>query len=342
MPRAQAEALIAYYRRHGRRLPWREKVDPYPILVSEVMLQQTQVETVIPYFHRFLAAFPSVEDLAGAATDEVLGLWSGLGYYSRARRLQETARTVVARGGFPDSQEELAQLPGVGPYTAAAVASIAYNIPAVALDTNALRVLCRYYGETGDPGRRALQNRLRRLTLPAIPRDSAGDFTQALIELGALICKPRRADCERCPLSEGCQAHRRQIVAQIPPPKKKREPVTLHLAAAFIQLGTRILLCRQQGPLLKGLWTPPWVELDKPGQVPDFSGDPPIKLDQELARVKHGITFRRLRISVYRGTLLETGCAESEDYRWFDTKEMQTIGLPSFSRKILAAATRGA
>lgn len=206
--------LLAWYRKHGRDLPWRRTRDPYEILVSEVMLQQTQVKRVLEYYPRFLARYPTAEDLASAAPSAVREAWEGLGYYRRAVNLQRAAREVAERlgGRFPETPEELVRLPGIGRYTAGAVASFAFEVDAAILDTNAARVLTRVFG----PGRRrrGREARLWALAQAAIPAGRAYPFNQGIMDLGATICTARHPACPRCPVRRACRTARRTVAAQ--------------------------------------------------------------------------------------------------------------------------------
>src|SRR2546421_11569140 len=204
---AFAQQLIAWQRRHGRHaLPWQGTRDPYRIWLSEVMLQQTQVATVIPYYQRFVSRFPDVQALARASEDEVLALWSGLGYYARGRNLHRAARRIAERGGLPRSAAALRELPGFGPYTAAAVASLAFGEQVPLVDGNVARVLARVLRLRGDAGE--ARERAWRIAPGLLPRGRAGEFNEALMELGATVCTPRTPRCGECPLSLGCGPHR--------------------------------------------------------------------------------------------------------------------------------------
>ena len=210
--------LLDWYRTNRRDLPWRASRDPYPVLVSEIMLQQTRAETVKPYFHRFLATLPTVEALANADEPTLLKLWEGLGYYSRVRNLQKAARAVMEQYGgvIPADFDALLKLPGVGRYTAGAVASIAYGIPVPAVDGNVLRVMARLTGDDTDILSPAAKKNAEVALAPHVPTDAAGDFTQSLIELGALICIPGEPKCSDCPLHLLCVANREGKQSQLP------------------------------------------------------------------------------------------------------------------------------
>ncbi|MFW5868776.1 MAG: A/G-specific adenine glycosylase, partial [Armatimonadota bacterium] len=215
--------LLAWFDAHRRDLPWRRTSDPYRIWVSEIMLQQTQVDRVIDYYERFLVAFPTVEALAEAPIDDVLRLWEGLGYYSRARNLHAAARVIVQEHGgeFPRSPEAIRALPGIGEYTAGAVQSIAFGVPVPAVDANVIRVLARLFAVEGDVSAGEERRRIADLAAEVVPDDRPGDFNQALMELGALLCIPGRPGCLICPLSEVCRAKLRGLQATIPPPKSR-------------------------------------------------------------------------------------------------------------------------
>jgi A/G-specific adenine glycosylase len=216
--------LLAWYDRHRRDLPWRRTADPYHVLVSEAMLQQTQVATVIPYYRRFLERFPAISDLARASEQEVLRLWQGLGYYSRARNLQAAAKTVVAEHGgkLPQTVEALLKLPGVGRYTAGAVASIAFGTRAPIVDGNVARVLCRIDRIETDPRERETLQLLWRRAEEILPKDRVGDFNSALMELGATVCTPRSPQCLICPVRAHCEAFAAGVQERIPAPRKAK------------------------------------------------------------------------------------------------------------------------
>ena len=258
------EALLEFFQEVRRELPWRETADPYRILVSEVMLQQTRVETVVPYYQRWMERFPDPGSLAAADADEVLGLWEGLGYYSRARNLHRAVREVVARyqGEVPSEPEELRTLPGVGPYTAGAVASIAFSRPVPAVDGNVRRVLSRLM-DAPAPTPRELEEWAGALVDP----DRPGDFNQALMELGALVCAPRSPDCGGCPVAAWCAARAAGTQAERPAAGPRKTPPLVDEAVAVLACpgpagqATRVLLRkRPEEGLLGGLWEFPGVK----------------------------------------------------------------------------------
>ncbi len=268
MPPLPTDALLTWYHAHRRDLPWRptsnRPANPYHVLVSEAMLQQTQVATVLPYFARFVAAFPTIHALAEADEQHVLTLWQGLGYYRRARNLHAAARMIVDRhaGRVPATVAELLELPGVGRYTAGAVASIAYNAPAPILDGNVARVLSRYLGLATPLDQPATQRTLWNEAADLVERSGhPRDFNQSLMELGALICTPRAAKCLYCPLRDGCNASATGRVNALPvkPPKKRPLAVT-HTILALKRRGRYLFERRPDTGLWAGMWQMPTVE----------------------------------------------------------------------------------
>jgi A/G-specific adenine glycosylase len=345
-----ARALLAWYDAHRRDLPWRADPDPYRVLLSEVMLQQTRVEVVVPYFHRFLARFPTVEALAAAEVEEVLGRWSGLGYYRRARLLHAAARRLAA-GGFPRTVDGLRELPGVGGYTAAAVASIAFGARVPALDGNVERVLARRLAFGGDPRRAAGRRALVEAALALLDPERPGDGNQALMELGATVCTPRRPACPRCPLAAGCAARAAGDPERWPPPRRRRAVERRRLGVAVVAAGGRVLLFRRpdDSPLLAGTWELPWFDL-APGEDAAVAGPPALArryggrwlLDPRLATVRHGITHRALTVEAHPARLDAGGgeVAEGPEAGWFDAAARATLPLSSLVEKVLIAATR--
>ncbi|MCR8636361.1 A/G-specific adenine glycosylase [Paenibacillus radicis (ex Xue et al. 2023)] len=260
--------LLTWYRRHRRDLPWRRSRNPYYIWISEVMLQQTRVDTVIPYFHRFIERFPTMESLADAPEEDVLKLWEGLGYYSRARNLQGAIREVQERyaGKVPDTLEEISTLKGVGPYTAGAVLSIAYNKPEPAVDGNVMRVLSRYFLIEEDIMKPKTRSIMEKLAKELIPEGAAGDFNQALMELGAMVCTPRSPHCLTCPVMEHCSARDAGMEEELPVKKKAKPPRPEYRIAAIIEgsgdnAGKVLIRQRPQEGLLARMWELPHAEV---------------------------------------------------------------------------------
>jgi A/G-specific adenine glycosylase len=257
--------LLDWYDHNARELPWRCDVSPYRTWISEVMLQQTQVETVIPYFSRCMARFPDIQTLAAADEQEVLSLWEGLGYYSRARNLHRAAKQMmVASGGqLPRTPADLQKLPGIGPYTAAAIASIAFGQDVPAVDGNIRRILARYFDVSVPARSPEGEAALHTLAYAHLPPGRAGDYNQALMDLGALICKPQNPDCEGCPIAEGCLARQLGIQALRPVKSPRKQIPHLTVTAAIIQQDGKVLLAQRpsQG-LLGGLWEFPGGTLE--------------------------------------------------------------------------------
>lgn len=251
-----AQLLLAWYDGAKRDLPWRHTRDPYRIWLSEIMLQQTRVETVKDYYRRFLALFPTVADLARAPQEQVLKAWEGLGYYSRARNLQKAAQAVmdVHGGRFPSTLEGLLSLPGVGPYTAGAVGSIAFGLRVPAVDGNVYRVASRFFGVREDVGRPDVQRRIRALVDESLPADRPGDCNQALMELGATLCHPGEPDCAACPLRALCDAAHEGDAALLPVHEKKRPPKRVDVAVCLLTYRGRVLVTRRGERMLGGLY----------------------------------------------------------------------------------------
>ena len=253
--------LLAWYDQNRRVLPWREVPTPYAVLLSELMLQQTRVDTVVPYFHRFMKRWPTIGDLANATEEEVVEEWAGLGYYSRARNLHKAAGRAVEMGGLPSTVEALKNLPGIGPYTAGAIASIAFAQVAPIVDGNVERVLCRLDGRRGDPRKGDTKKQIWARASELVPVDRPGDFNQSLMELGALICTPKSPHCGMCPIQSHCVGHREGIEEQLPEKAKKKKPknVTV-LSAVVVRDGCVLMVQRPKKGLLAGMWELPSVE----------------------------------------------------------------------------------
>ncbi len=268
-PNAQLQSrLLAWYERNARDLPWRKTRDPYRVWVSEIMLQQTQVETVVPYYRQWLKRFPTMRALAGAPLAEVLAMWEGLGYYSRARNLHNAAQKVVAefKGRLPQDMPSLLKLPGVGRYTASAIASIAFNADAAVLDGNVKRVLARLFNLTDDVKSPAGEKKLWALAERLVPAGRAGDYNQALMDLGATICRPQNPACLSCPLLGLCRAQRLGVENERPISKKKAPTPHYDVTAAIVRHHGRVLIAqRPLKKLLGGLWEFPGGKR-KPGE----------------------------------------------------------------------------
>jgi len=262
MPDRIPSLLLAWYDKHARTLPWRGIHDPYRTWVSETMLQQTRVETVLGYYERFLARFPTLADLAAAPEDDVLKLWEGLGYYSRARNLHKGAKQVMADFGgvIPADVEQLRKISGIGPYTAGAISSIAFDQQVPAVDGNVIRVVSRLRGIRENVGIPSVRRSLDAEAAALVPRRRPGDFNQALMDLGATICTPGTPACEKCPLREYCDAYTAGDAEDLPVLPRKNPPKVINYGVFLIYSGNRVLMRQRTETMLKGLWVFPMAE----------------------------------------------------------------------------------
>jgi A/G-specific adenine glycosylase len=304
--------MLSWFAKRKRDLPWRRNQDPYRIWLSEIMLQQTRVAAVIPYYEKFLETFPDVRALARAKTDRVLASWAGLGYYSRARNLQRAAREIVARhsGEFPREYDAALALPGIGRYTAAAVLSIAYGAPYAVLDGNVARVLARIGAVRGDLRAPSMWRELDASAQDLLARRAPGDWNQAMMELGATVCTPKSPRCAECPLEKWCRARKLGIAEDLPSPRKKRPTVDVTLAAAVLldPLG-RTLLVRQpdgNGALFSRMWQFPAVETTGTDSRARLAAHVREKFGlamngniTPLENARHTVTFRNIRLEPY-------------------------------------------
>jgi len=345
------EELLAWFRAHRRELPWRASRDPYRVWVAEVMLQQTRIAAVVPYYERFLARFPDVESLAGARENEVLRLWSGLGYYSRARNLHRAAKEIVARHGgtFPDSIDAALALPGIGGYTAAAVLSIAYDVPLAVLDGNVARVLARIGGMRGDLRSGGRWQRLGKTAQGLLPHDAAGDWNQALMELGETLCTPRSPRCDACPVSRWCRARALRLTDAIPAPRRKRAPVKLRIAAAVLRdRRGRTLLVKDPGAhdqvLFSRMWQFPAIAVARNAKA-ELAGHLRATLGvdctngaslEALPAARHGVTFRNITLLPFLARVAELPLLPRT--RAISLDKLSRLPVSSATRKIAAAA----
>ena len=329
--KAFASRLIRWQKAHGRHdLPWQQgrAADPYRVWLSEIMLQQTQVATVIPYYRRFLGRFPDLASLASAPAQEVLALWSGLGYYARARNLQRAAQEVVARHGgrFPRRLEDIAALPGIGRSTAAAIAVFAFGARAAILDGNVKRVLTRVFGIAGFPGEKAVEQRLWALAEALLPEGDPIAYTQGLMDLGATLCTRSRPRCDDCPLAAQCLARREDRVAELPTPRARRAvPQRAVSVLVLLNRGSVLLERRPPSGIWGGLLSLPELP---PGKTPRRYADA-----RPLAVVRHAVTHFRLDIAPL---LLKVGRRETAiEGIWLSLKRLEQAPLPAPIRKIL-------
>ena len=329
--------LLAWYDVHARTLPWRYEpgaaADPYRVWLSEVMLQQTTVAAVKAYFERFTARWPTVFDLAAAAIDDVTREWAGLGYYSRARNLHAAASAVAALGGFPDTEEGLRTLPGIGPYTAAAIAAIAFDRKASPVDGNIERVTARLYAiETPLP---AAKPELKRRAAALTPDTRAGDFAQAMMDLGATICTPRNPACSLCPLNADCRGYKSGIAATLP----RRAPRAVRpdrAGAAYVLVSAKgNVLLRRRPPrgLLGGMLEIPSSPWGAKPDAPLAHAPRKARWKKAPGEVEHVFTHFRLTLDVYAARV----ATETAEGIWLPVADLEAAGLPSVMRKIAAA-----
>ena len=347
---ARRRELLAWYRANRRDLPWRRTRDPYAIWISEAMLQQTRVETVIPYWERFLERFPDVASLAAADTDDVIGLWAGLGYYSRARNLHRAAQAVVERhdGALPDDAELLRELPGVGRYTAGAVASIAFDQPEPIVDGNVARVLTRLLGVDGEVSSKPVQTRLwEEATLLARGEDPGG-LNQGLMELGAMVCTPRAPLCLACPWTRHCVARAEGRQEELPLKARKKPPRRVEAVAGHLERRGEVLAVqRPKKGLLGGMWELPGGEIAE-SETPEealvrwFRDGLGLSVSgaEDLGSVEHVFTHRRLRLHVFRckpasGRVRRQGW---DAHRWVRRSGLDAMAFGGPARKAIALA----
>lgn len=337
--------LLAWFDADHRDMPWRRTRDPYRILVAEVLLQRTRVVSGTPYYERFLARFPDVRSLAAASEDEVLRAWEGLGFYGRARNLHAAAKAVIRDygGRIPPDAETLAGLPGIGPYTAGAVASIAFGVRVPAVDGNVTRVLARLYRIDADVSRGAGRDRVAELAGSLVPAARPGTFNQALMELGATVCTPTSPACGACPLERLCLARASGMQSTLPWRPKVQEPTLVPVAFAHVVSGDRVLLVRRPtSALLGGLWSLPGGELPANcdeaealrGLLADQTGLD-VDVGETVARVAHSFSHRRWSGAVRRGSVRRQGTLAASA-RWVTVEESLRLPLVPFHRKILA------
>jgi len=345
---ADRDALLRWFRENRRDLPWRtEDRDPYPVWVSEVMLQQTRVDTVVPYFNRFMEAFPSLEDLAAADEEEVLNLWEGLGFYSRARNMHRAAQKLLEtfNGSFPEDVDALKTLPGVGPATAAAIASFSFQKPVPFLDGNVFRVMSRYTGYAGNTETSEGTSYVRASVRNSMPSDQPGTFNEALIELGATVCTPSDPDCPGCPIRDGCVAVDEDLQEDLPYRGTSREVPTRTRTGLLIRRGSTILMVRRPSSgLLGGLWEPPalWNEDEEPIETTArrtmrWALGRTVQLEQLDEPVTHTYSHFKLQMPLFQGRVrnAETG-PDAWPAQWADPETLDELPVHRAARKALS------
>jgi A/G-specific adenine glycosylase len=352
--RSTRKALLGWYDRHKRSLPWRETRDPYAIWISETMLQQTRVETVIPYWRRFLELFPDVQSLADASQEEVYSAWTGLGYYSRARNLQAAARQIVDEhsGRLPDDAEALRGLKGIGPYTAGAVASIAFDRPAAIVDGNVVRVLARLRGLREDVGRKPVMDRIWAWSEALVSAGGrAGDFNQAMMELGATTCLPKAPLCLTCPVRSHCEAARAGDAESLPKKASRKKALEISGVAVWIERRGRVLVVqRPETGLMANLWELPGGEVAAEANAGNAAIDcirssTGLVIDgvEPLGQVTHLFTHRRLTLHVHRaaGVGGRVRLHGPQAHRWLAPAALAELPQAGPMRKALALLGAG-
>jgi len=327
-----ARSILAWYDSGHRDLPWRHTRDPYRIWISEIMLQQTRAETVISYYDRFLKKYPTVHDLASADESELLKAWEGLGYYSRARSLQKAAKVIVSEHGgqLPASVEKLKSLPGVGDYTSGAIASIAYNLPAAAVDGNVERVLCRYYAIEDEVGTPAVRRKVFDYAQALVPQDRPGAFANAMMEMGATLCTPRNPTCLICPVRETCAGYAKGIASQLPNKKKKKSQRIERRAVLLVFCGERVLVKRREEALLNGLYVfPDALEESNPGKLCELMENLGVccAYDGKLGEAKHVFTHIIWEMEIH--ALEAENTTEIPGGMWVTKEELEALPLPT-------------
>lgn len=352
MDSAFIPSLMRWYTEMAAALPWRVSTDPYRVWLSEIMLQQTQVTTVIPYYERFTAVFPTVEALAAADQDTVLKLWEGLGYYSRARNMHLAAKTVVEKHGgqFPTTADDLMTLPGIGRYTAGAIASIAFGEPTPVLDGNVIRVFSRLFDIDEDVTQSSVQNRLWELAEQLVPAANPGDYNQALMELGRTVCKPRSPLCGKCPVHDFCLAYQRGVQEGRPVKKKKAPTPHYDVTAGLIrnELNELLIAKRPDDKLLGGLWEFPGGKLDGNETLPECLQR---ELQEELGiqvevgpffvKVRHAYTHFKITLHVFECRYLPEGGSpqtlQCADWRWVAEADLGRYAFSAADRQVIEA-----
>ena len=318
-----SETILHWYAENGRDLPWRRTRDPYAVWLSEIILQQTRVAQGLAYWERFMERFPTVEQLAAAPEDEVLRLWQGLGYYSRARNLHAAAKQIVAQGAFPDTLEGIRSLKGVGDYTAAAIGSIAFGLPAAVVDGNVYRVLARCFGIATPLGTTDAKKEFTALAQRLLPPREPAAFNQGMMDFGATCCTPVNPACLTCPLQGDCQAFRTGRVELLPVKKTAAKPVERHLTYVYVRVqGCTAIHRRGPGDIWEGLWEP-WLTEEVPSEA-----------RLVVKGFKHQLTHRTLFADFY---VWEPGERPTlpEDYRWIKEAELDRYAKPRLIERLL-------
>ncbi len=343
------ENLLQWFAKNKRDLPWRKTKNPYHIWISEVMLQQTQVATVIPYYHRFLEQFPTLRDLAQAQTDELMKCWEGLGYYARARNLQHAAQMVLREhdGKLPQTREALQRLKGFGPYTSASVASLAFGEDCAAIDGNVLRVLARFYAIREDIRQSATKSKIEALAMLNLPKGKAGEFNEALMELGATLCTPKNSQCSACPLNQSCSAFQEDAVSLYPFKSSKPKIPHMEIAIGIVQRNGKVLIAlRPPNGLLGNLWEFPGGKRESyeslaeccKREVEEEKGLR-VTVDERIAVVKHAYTHFKITLHAFLCTY-QSGDPQprsSQEVRWVALQDLNQFAFPKANKAVINA-----
>ncbi len=314
--------LLAWYRKNRRDLPWRRTRDPYDIWISEIMLQQTRVVAVIRYYERFLQRFPNVSTLAQAKEQDLLAAWAGLGYYSRARNLQKAARKIMEAGAFPQDYSSIRDLAGVGDYTAAAIASIAFDLRYAALDGNVTRVLARLTAELGNTKSPVVRSRLKAVADKLIHPAHPGDFNQALMELGATVCLPRQPQCAQCPVAACCQARKQDKQNELPLRQARPESIEIKKQLLVVERAGKILVWQRpaQSKRLAGFW-----------ELPELENLPQARPTAKVAGFRHTIVNTNYFFAVFRASLRHA----PDGFQWLAKRKIDEVPLSTTAKKAL-------
>lgn len=357
--RAVRAALVPWFAEHQRELPWRDDYAPYAVWVSEIMLQQTQMERGVAYFNRWMRRFPDVASVAAASEEEVLRLWEGLGYYSRARLLRKAAQLIMEKHGgvFPDEEEHIRALPGVGPYTAGAIASIAFGRPLPCVDANVERVVARVFDVDGPVKQEPAAGRIRALALELTPRDNAREHNQAMMELGALVCR-RKPRCRECPLARVCESLRLGVTAERPVPGKRTAITPLTVVTGILRWNGRMFVQKRRDEgVWAGLWEFPGGRAE-PGESPEdaivreFMEETAfaVRVAERLGVIRHGYTTYRLTLHCFSLEFSDGKAAQEKSgrrnppsppaltaataWRWTTPEELKLLAMPAPHRKL--------
>ena len=339
-------ALTNWYQHHGRQLPWRQTHNPYNIWLSEIMLQQTQVDTVKPYYLRFIESFPTVEALAAAPMDDIYKLWEGLGYYRRASHLKEAAQTIVNDFGgiFPDTYEDILKLKGIGTYTASAISSIAFHIPKGVIDGNTLRIISRIFNRQDNIAKDATKKAYQAIMDKLIAHTSPSDFNQGMMDLGATICTPKKPDCANCPVQSFCEAFRQDTVRLLPVNIRNKNKTDIYYITGILRCKDKYFIVKNKDGLLNDLYGLAQYEVESPVSFEEQFFEEfhtPVRLLAYEKEFRHIFSHRVWHMSVYCGEIDLDGAQTAPELKehMYALEELQRLPIPTAHRKILEALT---